>query len=150
MKLSASKAVYGLLVFVPISIVLSLSGHGTTVLAFISASLAIIPLAGILGRCTEEVACRTGAMLGALLNATCGNATELIIGLLALRAGQVDLVRASIAGSIIGNLLLVLGASILAGGLRFKVQTFNQDHAESGAINLLLCTLSITDRKSVV
>jgi Ca2+:H+ antiporter len=144
MKLSASKAVYGLLVFVPISIALSLAGHGNTVIAFVSASLAIIPLAGMLGRCTEEVACRTGAMLGALLNATCGNATELIIGLFALRAGQVDLVRASIAGSIIGNLLLVLGASILAGGLRFKIQKFNQDHAESGAINLLLCTLSIT------
>ena len=144
MKLSASKAVYLLLIFVPISLGLSLTGHGNTVLAFAAASIAIVPLAGIMGRCTEEVACRTGPMLGALLNATCGNATELIIGLFALRAGQVDLVQASIAGSIIGNLLLVLGASIFAGGLKYKFQKFNQNHAESGAINLLLCTLSLT------
>jgi Ca2+:H+ antiporter len=88
-------------------------------------ALAIVPLSGFLGRATEELAAYTGPTLGGLLNATLGNLAELIIAILALRAGLVDLVKASITGSILGNLLLVLGAAQLAGGLRHKVQRFS-------------------------
>lgn len=136
--------VNSLLVFVPISLVLCVTGHGRSVFSFVAAALAIVPLAGMIGHATEEASNQVGVMWSALLNSTCGNATELIIGLFGLAAGQVDLVRASIAGSIIGNLLLVLGGSIFAGGLYHKVQRFNQDRAESNAINLVVCTLSLS------
>ena len=132
-----------LFIFIPISIVLHYTASGYPLWIFLIAALAIIPLAGLMGKATEELAKHLGASWGGLLNATFGNATELIIGLFALHAGLLDLVRASIVGSIIGNLLLVLGASILAGGIKHKIQTFNQDQAESHAINLLLATLSL-------
>ena len=88
------------------------------------ACVAIIPLAGLLGLATEKLAARTGEAIGGFLNATLGNAAELIIALVALRAGMLDVVKASLTGSIIGNLLLVLGAAFLAGGLRHPIQTF--------------------------
>lgn len=93
-------------------------------LVFLLACLAIVPLAGLLGVATEKLAARTGEGIGGFLNATLGNAAELIIALVALKAGMLDVVKASLTGSIIGNLLLVLGASFLAGGLKFKVQSF--------------------------
>ncbi|TAJ87347.1 calcium/proton exchanger [Reyranella sp.] len=93
-------------------------------LVFALACLAIVPLAGLLGVATEKLAARTGEGIGGFLNATLGNAAELIIALVALRAGMLDVVKASLTGSIIGNLLLVLGAAFLAGGLRHKVQSF--------------------------
>lgn len=93
-------------------------------LVFTLACLAIVPLAGLLGVATEKLAARTGEGIGGFLNATLGNAAELIIALVALRAGMLDVVKASLTGSIIGNLLLVLGAAFLAGGLRHKVQSF--------------------------
>ena len=93
-------------------------------LVFALACLAIVPLAGLLGVATEKLAERTGEGIGGFLNATLGNAAELIIALVALKAGMFDVVKASLTGSIIGNLLLVLGASFLAGGLRYKVQSF--------------------------
>ena len=93
-------------------------------LVFAFACLAIVPLAGLLGVATEKLAERTGEGVGGFLNATLGNAAELIIALVALKAGMLDVVKASLTGSIIGNLLLVLGASFLAGGLRYKVQSF--------------------------
>lgn len=134
-----------LLLFVPISVALNFStfGHHYPLWVFAAASLAIIPLAGLMGMATEELSKRLGSTWGGLLNATFGNATELIIGLFALSQGLIDLVQASIVGSIIGNILLVLGASILAGGLKHKMQTFNQELAESQAINLLLAALSL-------
>ncbi len=132
-----------LLLFVPISIALHYSPHMNPLWVFLTAALAIVPLAGLMGNATEELAAHLGASWGGLLSATFGNATELIIGLFALHAGLIELVRASIVGSIIGNLLLVLGASIVAGGVRHKIRTFNQDQAESHAINLLLATLSL-------
>ncbi len=89
-------------------------------------ALAIIPLSALLGHATEELAARTGPTIGGLLNATLGNLAELIIAGFALRAGLIDLVKASITGSILGNLLLVLGAAQLAGGLRYKTQSFNR------------------------
>ena len=132
-----------LLLFIPVSLALHYAAPGQSLWIFVTAALAIVPLAGLMGEATEELSKRLGAAWGGLLNATFGNATELIIGLFALHAGLLDLVRASIVGSIIGNLLLVLGASILAGGLKHKIQTFNQDQAESHAINLILATLSL-------
>ena len=93
-------------------------------LVFVLACIAIVPLAGLLGVATEKLAARVGEGIGGFLNATLGNAAELIIALVALRAGMLDVVKASLTGSIIGNLLLVLGAAFLAGGLRHKVQTF--------------------------
>jgi Ca2+:H+ antiporter len=94
-------------------------------LVFTLACLAIVPLAGLLGVATEKLAARTGEGIGGFLNATLGNAAELIIALVALRAGMLDVVKASLTGSIIGNLLLVLGAAFLAGGLRHKIQAFD-------------------------
>src|SRR5262245_23229274 len=101
-----------LLIFVPIAIVLEFA-HTNPVWIFVASSLAIIPLAGLMGKATEHLAERLGAGLGGLLNASFGNAAELIIGLMALRAGLLEVVKASITGSIIGNVLLVLGLSVL-------------------------------------
>ena len=89
---------------------------------FIIAAIAIVPLAGWMGRATEQLAVRSGAGVGGFLNATFGNAAELIIALVALSKGLTGVVKASITGSIIGNLLLVLGASILVGGVRYQKQ----------------------------
>jgi Ca2+:H+ antiporter len=113
-----------LLLFVPLAIGAELM-HMSPVTVFVLAALAIVPLSGFLGRATEEIAVHTGPTVGGLLNATLGNLAELIIALLALRAGMIDLVKASITGSILGNLLLVLGLSQLMGGLRHKTQRFN-------------------------
>jgi Ca2+:H+ antiporter len=112
-----------LLLFVPLAIGAELA-HGSPVVVFALSALAIVPLSGFLGRATEEIAVHTGPTAGGLLNATLGNLAELIIALLALRAGLLDLVKASITGSILGNLLLVLGLSQLMGGLRHKTQRF--------------------------
>ena len=140
------KGLNALFVFLPISFVLNFSSFGREypLWVFVTAALAIVPLAGLMGHATEELAKHLGATWGGLLNATFGNATELIIGLFALAANEVALVQASLVGSILGNILLVLGASILAGGIKHKVQTFNQDLAESQAINLLVASLSLS------
>src|SRR5829696_3635484 len=113
-----------LLLFVPAAIFAEYM-HGSPVLIFGLSALAIIPLSGFLGRATEEIAGYTGPTVGGLLNATLGNLAELIIAVLALRAGLIGLVKASITGSILGNLLLVLGASLLAGGVKYKRLSFN-------------------------
>jgi Ca2+:H+ antiporter len=113
-----------LLLFAPAAIAADYL-HASPLLVFALSALAIIPLSGFLGKATEEIATYTGPTLGGLLNATLGNLAELIIAILALRAGLIDLVKASITGSILGNLLLVLGAAQLAGGLRHKVQRFS-------------------------
>ena len=112
------------LVFVPAAVAASFM-HANPILVFALSALGIIPLSGYLGKATEEIATHTGPTLGGLLNATLGNLAELIIAILALNAGLVDLVKASITGSILGNLLLVLGAAQLAGGLKHKVQRFS-------------------------
>ena len=118
------KILLALLLFVPAALAAKFM-HAPAVVVFGLAALAIIPLSGFLGKATEEIATFTGPTLGGLLNATLGNLAELIIAILALRVGLVDLVKASITGSILGNLLLVLGAAQLAGGLRHKVQRFS-------------------------
>jgi Ca2+/H+ antiporter len=111
-----------LLGFVPVSIALELLAPERHIAIFCTSVLAILPLAAYMGRATEALADHLGGGIGGLLNATFGNAAELIIGALALRAGLTDLVKASLTGSIIGNVLLVFGASALVGGLRRPVQ----------------------------
>ncbi|MGQ0581267.1 MAG: calcium/proton exchanger [Reyranella sp.] len=113
-----------LLFAVPVAAWMHHSRPDSPLLVFVLACVAIVPLAGLLGLATEKLAARVGESIGGFLNATLGNAAELIIALVALRAGMLDMVKASLTGSIIGNLLLVLGAAFLAGGLRHKVQTF--------------------------
>src|SRR6476619_4319700 len=106
-----------LLIFVPVAILLEFLAPDAHTWIFIVSCLAIIPLAGWLGRATEELAMHTGEGIGGLLNATFGNAAELIIALMALQRGLYPVVKASLTGSILGNLLLVLGGAVLAGGL---------------------------------
>jgi Ca2+:H+ antiporter len=132
-----------LLVFVPIALVLEYVVHASGLLIFLAAAIAIIPLAGLMGRATEWLAERMGEGVGGLLNATFGNAAELIIAIVALRAGLYDLVKASITGSIIGNILLVFGASALYGGLKYQKQNFNPTAASLGATMLLLSAIGL-------
>jgi Ca2+:H+ antiporter len=113
-------------------------------LIFFASVVAIIPLAGLIGQATEALAARLGGGIGGLLNATFGNAAELIIGTLALRAGLMDLVKASITGSIIGNLLLVFGAAALVGGLTHPVQRFNRTAAGLGTTMLFLSAIGLS------
>jgi Ca2+:H+ antiporter len=117
--------------------------HWPPVVIFICAALGIIPLAAYTGEATEDIASYTNPRLGALLNATFGNAAELIITIAAVRAGFLELVKASITGSIIGNLLLVLGFSMLTGGLRHGTQKFNKRNASRNAIMLVLAVVAL-------
>ena len=132
-----------LLLFAPIAIGLELLAPERHLFIFAASCLAILPLAGWLGRATEQIAARMGEGIGGLLNATFGNAAELIIALAALRAGLYDVVKASIAGSIVGNILLVLGAAMLAGGLRYPEQHFNSAAARSQATMLMLAAIAL-------
>jgi Ca2+:H+ antiporter len=132
-----------LLLCVPIAIGLEYLAPQQHLAIFFAAAIAIIPLAGWLGKATEQLAERSGEGVGGLLNATFGNATELIIAIAALRAGLHDVVKASLAGSIIGNILLVLGAAMLCGGLRFKEQHFNSEGARAEASLLTLAAIAL-------
>jgi Ca2+:H+ antiporter len=132
-----------LLIFVPVAIALEHFAGDRSLLIFITSSLAILPLAAFMGRATEQLAEHFGEGVGGLLNATFGNAAELIIAISALHAGLHDVVKASIAGSIIGNILLVLGAAMLAGGLRWREQHFNAAGARSQATMLTLAAIAL-------
>jgi Ca2+:H+ antiporter len=131
-----------LLLAVPVAFVLEFT-HANAVAIFVASAIAIIPLAGWMGRATEHLAETLGEGVGGLLNATFGNAAELIIALMALRAGLFDVVKASITGSIIGNILLVLGLSILLGGLKYPRQKFNQTAASLGSTLLALSGIGL-------
>jgi len=124
------KYLYILLVFIPVTIAGKIMGFSDPML-FVFSSLAIIPLAGVMGKSTDDIAGYCGQRIGGLLNATFGNATELIIAFVAMKEGLFDVVKASLAGSVIGNILLVLGMSMLAGGIKHKTQKFNR-----GSINI--------------
>lgn len=126
-------------VLVPIALALEFL-HAPPLAVLLAAAAALVPLAALLGRATEEVAAHTGPLVGGLLNSTLGNAAELIIALAALRAGLHELVKASISGSILGNLLLILGASLLVGGLRHGVQHFD---AQLAGISATMMTLAV-------
>ncbi|MEW6721964.1 MAG: calcium/proton exchanger [Candidatus Micrarchaeota archaeon] len=131
-----------LLIFVPITIALDFAGADSAVL-FASALLGILPLAAKMGEATEELAKIFGGHIGGLLNATFGNAAELIIALLAISKGLVDLVKASIAGSIIGNLLFVLGLSLFLGGLKYKEQKFSPHIGAMNSTMLMIAMMSL-------
>ena len=136
------KLIYSLLIFVPLAVVVDLLRLPAGVL-FVVSALAIVPLAKILGTATEELASRVGAGLGGLLNATFGNATELIIAVVALQAGLVEVVKASLIGSIIGNVLFVLGLAMFLGGLGRRRQVFNQTGASANASQFALATTGL-------
>jgi Ca2+:H+ antiporter len=133
-----------LLVFVPIAIVLRFwPGAENPTALFICSAIGIIPLAGWMGRATEALAARMGEGAGGLLNATFGNAAELIIAVIALSKGLSSVVKASITGSIIGNILLVFGLSILCGGINYSEQRFNRTGARTSAISLSLAAIAL-------
>ena len=140
-----------LLVFAVVAVVAELAGWNPTIV-FVASGLAMIPLAGLMGQATEVLATHTGPRLGGLLNATFGNAAELIITILAIREGllnpainehMLDLVRASLTGSILGNVLLVLGLSIFLGGLKHGTQRFDRSHAGLNATMLMLAVAAL-------
>ena len=133
-----------LLVLVPVALILEYFHIGGPTAVFLASALSLIPLAALLGRATEEAAIYTGPKIGALLNATLGNAAELIITIIALREGLVELVKASIAGSIIGNILVVLGLSLLLGGLKNGTQFFDAKTAGTNATMMALAVVSLT------
>jgi Ca2+:H+ antiporter len=140
-----------LLIFAIVAIVGELAGWSPLII-FIASALAMIPLAGLMGEATEALAVRTGPRLGGLLNATLGNAAELIITIMAIREGilnpainehMLELVRASLTGSILGNILLVLGLAVLIGGLRHGTQKFERSHAGMNATMLMLAVAAL-------
>ena len=136
------RPVYGLGLFIPLAIVLELV-HASPVLIFGAAALGVIPTAAVMGEATEHLAAQTGPGIGGFLNVTFGNAPELIIAFFALKEGLQEVVKASIVGSIIGNILLVLGAAMLVGGLKRDKQEFNRTaaSAQSGMLLLALTAL---------
>jgi Ca2+:H+ antiporter len=142
--------VYALGIFIPVAIVLDLAGSSDTVVFFASA-VALVPAAALMGKATEEAAGRAGPGIGGLLNVTFGNAPELIIALFALDKGLHEVVKASIVGSVVSNLLLVLGASMLAGGLRapqaegrsYREQRFTLGAAHAQAAMLILAVFAL-------
>jgi Ca2+:H+ antiporter len=141
--LNADRVFMGLLVVaLPAAIIAHFMHLGTP--TFILCAVALVPLARLMGEATEVIAHKLGSGLGGLMNASFGNAAELIIALAALRSGQMEVVKASITGAILGNILLVLGASVLAGGLKFPKQTFNTTAALSGISMMFLALTAMT------
>ena len=126
-----------LLIFVPVAIVLEII-HGNAVAIFVTSAIAILPLAGLIGHATEDLAIRTGPQVGGLLNATFGNVTEMIIAFFLILQGELEVVKASITGSIIGNVLLVLGLSFFVGGWTRTEQTFNRASAGLHSASLII------------
>jgi Ca2+:H+ antiporter len=133
---------YLLVPLIPVAIVLEFV-HAGAVPIFITSALGVIPTAALMGRATEELAARSGPGIGGLLNVTFGNAPELIIALFALSAGLQEVVKASLVGSILGNILLVLGMSMLAGGLKRERQRFELRAATAQSLMLLLATVAL-------
>ncbi|HEX2265638.1 MAG TPA: calcium/proton exchanger, partial [Solirubrobacterales bacterium] len=133
---------YLLTPLIPVAVALELT-HASATVIFAAAALGIIPTAALMGRATEELAAKSGPGIGGFLNVTFGNAPELIIALFALNAGLQEVVKASVVGSILGNMLLVLGASMLAGGLRRDKQTFNRTSAGVQTTMLMLAAAAL-------
>jgi Ca2+:H+ antiporter len=134
---------YVLLLTIPLAILAELGSWGASWVFGLSAA-GVIPLAGLIGEATENLATHTGPRVGGLINATLGNAAELIITLFAIQAGLLELVKASITGSIIGNLLFVLGLSILLGGIRHGIQHFDRRHTVNNTILLAIALVGLT------
>jgi Ca2+:H+ antiporter len=142
MTVSLKPSITWLLAFIPISLGLEYA-HAPAPLLFFSAALAIVPIARLIVVSTEQLASRTGDAIGGLLNATFGNAPELIIALVALRAGLFDMVRASIIGSILANLMLATGAAFFLGGLRYHTQEYNAGAARLYSSMMLISAVSL-------
>jgi Ca2+:H+ antiporter len=136
------RPVYFLGVFIPVAVALELA-HASPVLVFGAAALGVIPTAALMGEATEHLAARSGPGIGGLLNVTFGNAPELIIAFFALLEGLQEVVKASIVGSIIGNILLVLGAAMLVGGWNREKQTFSRTAANAQSVMLLLALAAL-------
>ncbi len=132
-----------LLAFIPVTLILEHTMPDSSVLIFLSAAFSIVPVASLIVQATEQIAIRTGDAIGGLLNATFGNAPELIIAFVALRAGMTEMVRASLVGAIMANLLLGLGLAFFLGGLRFHTQEFNPKAAGMQASMMLLAVISL-------
>src|SRR4051812_26020733 len=128
---------YTLVPFIPIAVVLELA-HASASLVFAASALGVIPTAALMGRATEELAARSGPGIGGFLNVTFGNAPELIIAFFALNEGLQEVVKASLVGSILGNVLLVMGAAMLVGGLKRERQRFDRTAANVQALLLVL------------
>jgi Ca2+:H+ antiporter len=140
--LSGSGWPYLLVPFIPIAIVLELA-HASASIVFGASALGVIPTAALMGRATEELAARSGPGIGGFLNVTFGNAPELIIAFFALREGLQEVVKASLVGSILGNVLLVMGAAMLIGGLKRERQYFDRTAANTQSIMLLLACVAL-------
>jgi Ca2+:H+ antiporter len=140
--LSGSGWPYLLVPFIVIAVVLE-AGDADAALIFFSSALGVIPTAALMGRATEELATRSGPGIGGLLNVTFGNAPELIIAFFALQKGLQEVVKASLVGSILGNILLVMGAAMLVGGLKRDRQKFDRTAASSQSIMLLLACVAL-------
>ena len=136
------RPVYVLAVFIPAAVVLEVV-HASAPLVFAAAALGVVPTAALMGEATEHLAARTGPGIGGFLNVTFGNAPELIIAFFALLAGLQGVVKASLIGSIVGNILLVLGASMFVGGLGRNKQTFSRTAANAQAAMLLLALAAL-------
>jgi Ca2+:H+ antiporter len=132
-----------LLIFIPITVVLEHIGGISAPLIFFSAAMSIVPIAALIVHATEQLATRTGDAIGGLLNATFGNAPELIISVVALRAGYLEMVRASLIGAILANLLLALGIAFLLGGFRYHEQKYNPNATRAYSTMMFLAAISL-------
>ena len=141
-KLSKSSAIYVLLIFAPIAAGLEFV-HADHLVLFVISAIALIPLAKLIGDSTEHLSIHYGPTAGSLLNVTFGNAAEIIIAVTAISAGLLDLVKASITGAIIGNILLILGLSIVAGGFRYKEQSFSRENIGVQSSMLFLAIIGL-------
>jgi Ca2+:H+ antiporter len=141
-KLSKSSAIYILLIFTPIAVGLEFA-HADDLVLFVISAIALIPLAKMIGDSTEHLSTHYGPTVGSLLNVTFGNAAEIIISLVAINAGLLDLVKASITGSIIGNILLIFGLSVIAGGFRHKELSFSRENIGIQSSMLFLAIIGL-------
>jgi Ca2+:H+ antiporter len=143
MKEFLKPGIHYLLVFIPLAFVME-SMHASAPLVFFAAALSIVPIARLIGRSTEQLATYTGDSIGGLLNATFGNFPELIIAIIALKAGLHEMVLASVAGAILANLLLALGVSFLVGGTRFHNQDYNATSVRVYSSMMMIAVISLT------
>jgi Ca2+:H+ antiporter len=141
-KLTKSSAIYILLIFAPIAAALEFA-HADHLVLFVVSAIALIPLAKLIGDSTEHLSTHYGPTAGSLLNVTFGNAAEIIIAVTAISAGLLDLVKASITGAIIGNILLILGLSVIAGGFRYKEQSFSRENIGIQSSMLFLAIIGL-------
>jgi Ca2+:H+ antiporter len=141
-KLTKSSAIYILLIFAPIAAALEFA-HADHLVLFVISAIALIPLAKLIGDSTEHLGTHYGPTAGSLLNVTFGNAAEIIIAVTAISAGLLDLVKASITGAIIGNILLILGLSVIAGGFRYKEQSFSRENIGTQSSMLFLAIIGL-------